>query len=286
MPVDDKTTVYCRRCSYCLKGLHETRCPECGSAFDLTDPMTYRTRPRRTWIGKTLAILLIGAGLVLALNGWFGWAHYREQNALAAIRRTNPGVRVESRAIAAPVWLRLLIRDRYLDRVRGLWFHGTATDADLAHVQLLSKLEVLDVASSSITDAGIGRLRGLRELSTVGLDRTQVTDASLLVLKGLPLRRLVLNYTQVTDTGLEHLGKHPTLQKLWLVGANVTDAGLGHLEGTPRLWQLNLRGARITDKATPYLKRMPALGEIILDPSQVTHAWRKELEAAGYRISY
>lgn len=40
-------SMYCRRCCYALHGLSENRCPECGTAFDPTDPETFALPPDR-----------------------------------------------------------------------------------------------------------------------------------------------------------------------------------------------------------------------------------------------
>ena len=70
----------CRRCYYILEGLDADRCPECGTAFDLSDPRTYLTEPPVLWwrfwapaLGLTVAW---GIGLYVGL-AWaygYGWA--------------------------------------------------------------------------------------------------------------------------------------------------------------------------------------------------------------------
>ncbi len=52
----------CLDCFYCLEGLPEARCPECGRPFDLANPRSYTTRPSlvrwRLWLpGLALAML-------------------------------------------------------------------------------------------------------------------------------------------------------------------------------------------------------------------------------------
>ena len=59
----------CLDCAYCLIGLTQPRCPECGRPFDLTDPSTYSTKPPfvrwRLWLPGLL--LAVGLGLVVFL---------------------------------------------------------------------------------------------------------------------------------------------------------------------------------------------------------------------------
>jgi hypothetical protein len=64
-------TKNCRDCGYDLGELTTNRCPECGRAFDLTDPKTFATnnprgRPLRLGIGYLVVACL---GLIVLI--WF-----------------------------------------------------------------------------------------------------------------------------------------------------------------------------------------------------------------------
>jgi hypothetical protein len=67
--------IYCRKCAYPLAGLSDSRCPECGTPFDLADPRSVstrdlRTRSRRLWIRRGIALLaVIGTVAVIAPRG-------------------------------------------------------------------------------------------------------------------------------------------------------------------------------------------------------------------------
>ena len=53
---------YCLRCWYILDGLHSSRCPECGRAFDAADSRTYARQPRRQYqFSRTFPVLLYAA---------------------------------------------------------------------------------------------------------------------------------------------------------------------------------------------------------------------------------
>ena len=62
----------CKRCAYNLTGLHEERCPECGTKFTWRE---VRQRVARIW-GMTLRLRYANqdamTGLIIALSGWFG----------------------------------------------------------------------------------------------------------------------------------------------------------------------------------------------------------------------
>ena len=57
------------------------------------------------------------------------------------------------------------------------------TDADLAHLSVLTKLEFLNLYDTAITDAGLEHLKGLTNLNFLMLKQTNVTDAGVVKLK-------------------------------------------------------------------------------------------------------
>lgn len=64
--------IYCLECGYDLTGLPEPRCPECGTAFDPADPMTYRNTPYSVW--RVPLWLPIGALCYPLIPGLMLWA--------------------------------------------------------------------------------------------------------------------------------------------------------------------------------------------------------------------
>lgn len=70
-------TPRCLSCGYVLLGLTDTRCPECGRAFDPKDPRTFSTKPLfvrwKFWLpGVAFALAggLVLYVLILAVAGW------------------------------------------------------------------------------------------------------------------------------------------------------------------------------------------------------------------------
>jgi Leucine-rich repeat (LRR) protein len=110
-------------------------------------------------------------------------------------------------------------------------------------------------------------------VTIVVLDGTQVTDAGLEHLKGLgQLRQLEFRSTQVTDAGLEHLQGLKQLQWLALDETKVTDAGLEHLQGLGQLRELQLNGTQVTDAGLEHLKGLGQLQTLRLTGTHVTDA--------------
>jgi hypothetical protein len=72
----------------------------------------------------------------------------------------------------------------------------------------------------------------------------------------------------VTDEGIRHLARWPTLTHLDLSGTSITDRGLEVLRHLPRLEVLSLAGTRVTDEGMPHLARCEALQEVNLSWTQ------------------
>ncbi len=154
-------------------------------------------------------------------------------------------------------------------------------DADLKHLEGLTKLRLLELDVTDITDAGLAHLKGLKNLRELGLIGTQITDAGLAHLKGLKnLKGLYLLETDITDAGLRHLKGLTNLRWLNLFGTNITDAGLTHLEGLTNLRVLNLSRTEITDAGLAHLKGLKNLRELYLEGTYITGAGVKGLQKA------
>ena len=85
------------------------------------------------------------------------------------------------------------------------------TDAGLAHLEGLTRLEWLTLDLTQVTGAGMEHLQGLTKLETLLLSNTQVTDAGLKYLDGLTALkwleltndvRPALETTSLTDVSL------------------------------------------------------------------------------------
>ncbi|MEJ5237065.1 MAG: c-type cytochrome domain-containing protein [Limisphaera sp.] len=75
----------------------------------------------------------------------------------------------------------------------------------------------LDLSGTAITDAGLAALAAMPRLERLQLDRTGITDAGLAALRGLAeLESLNLYGTAITETGLTVLAELPRLRRLYL----------------------------------------------------------------------
>jgi hypothetical protein len=235
--------------------------------------------------------------VVLVMGGLLGWAVHRakvQRDAVSAVKRSiysirydwefNDGRSIQGGKPWEPKWLVDIIGVDYFHDVTMVSTSGRLTDADmawlgnlnridtlvldpsnlseggLAHLSRLTKLRWLTIGSSSpgSTDALIARLWRcgvLSRLRGLNLDRTSVTDKGLGQLESLAgLELLGLEATVVTDAGLTRLGGLTGLQNLFLNGTQVSDDGLIHLKGLVNLSHVRLKGTKVTDGGVRGLK--------------------------------
>ncbi len=221
----------------------------------------WRKFPRFSVRGLIVVVLVIGAGLGLIVR-----QTHVQRDAVAAITKTDGSVLYDWQWSngklnpqgnpGAPKWLVDLIGIDYFGHVTEATLTRKATDAELAQVGRLIRLQVLTLELSSVSDAGLSHLNGLTKLSELNLDSTHVTDAGLAHLKGLrTLEVLSLEKDRITDSGLVHLKGLTNLSRLGLDGTQVTDAGLVQLKGLTKLFRLGLRDTRVTDAGIRNLKQ-------------------------------
>jgi len=70
---------------------------------------------------------------------------------------------------------------------------------------------------------------------------------------------VVLNFTEISDAGLEHVKRLTDLQELDLAGTKVTDAGLENLVDLPHLRRLDVSDTRVTDAGLTRLEGLTQL---------------------------
>jgi Leucine-rich repeat (LRR) protein len=171
------------------------------------------------------------------------------------------------------------------------------TDAGLARLKGLTKLQVLLIPNSGVTGKGLEHLKAMTDLRQLNLFCTPVDDAGLLHLKGMSnLERLTLSGTKFTDKGLAaiaglrrlqdlaidfsgltgeglvHVKDLTELRRLDLSQTAVNDAGLAHLAGLTRLSNLNLTSTKVTDAGLAHLKANKDLFMLWLSGSGITDA--------------
>lgn len=105
------------------------------------------------------------------------------------------------------------------------------TDAGMATIAKMAKLERLHLENTKVTDAGIAKLGGLTALEYLNLYGTKTTDGGIAKLEGAKaLKKLFVWQTGVTQNGAKALeGKIPGLK----VNVGLTDAEIAKLTAPP-----------------------------------------------------
>jgi len=101
------------------------------------------------------------------------------------------------------------------------------TDDRMAFLEGLPGLRELRLGANPIVGPGMAHVAGLENLQRISLtDCVRFTNSGLVHLKGLSnLNYLSIQYTQVTDEGLEHLYDLPKLCQVLMLGSKVTKGG-------------------------------------------------------------
>ncbi len=103
------------------------------------------------------------------------------------------------------------------------------------------------------------RLNQVDEFPNISLAKSDVRDKDLELLERLPIKRLNLYRTAITDRGLVYLSKLPNLEELDLGHTGITDEGIKLLQQFPSLNTIRLTKTAITDTGVTELSRCPNL---------------------------
>lgn len=99
------------------------------------------------------------------------------------------------------------------------------TDRGLQHLRGLANLQELNLAGcQNITAAGLAALSGFQRLEWLCLDATSVDDESLQHLVDLPLKTVLLNWTQIGNGALMWLERLASLTDLRLLGTKIDES--------------------------------------------------------------
>ncbi|HEV3003157.1 MAG TPA: hypothetical protein VGX78_01795 [Pirellulales bacterium] len=145
------------------------------------------------------------------------------------------------------------------------------TDAGLVHLAKLTQLQSLNLRGTKVLGPGLAHLRGLHRLNELFLDGTSVGDVSLAPLGELQsLDALGLGRTKITDDGVARLAAFvPKISRLDVSGCQITDAGLEHI-GKLHNWILNLASTSITDDGLMLLADQHHLWSLDVSKTRVT----------------
>lgn len=104
------------------------------------------------------------------------------------------------------------------------------------------------------------------DLGGSGITDDDLADVALLT----NVRVLRLKDCRIGDSGLAHVARITTLQRLFLDGTGVTDAGMPALAPLTGLEFLNLYGSAVGDAGLAHVGRLPALKTVVITATPVT----------------
>jgi hypothetical protein len=228
--------------------------------------------------------------LVLVMGGSLGW-YIRDvrlqRAAVAAVERARGRVAYEWQYKGdepdargepwAPDWLRKKVGVDYLGSVVAAGIRDDGTDAELAWIGKLSRLQRLTIRGARVTGAGFAHLEGISGLRALYLHDMPISDAALAHLNLTRVRWLSLEGTNIGDTSLARLKQSAELEFLSLKGTKVTDAGLVHLERLMGLTGLSLEYTMVSDAGLAHLRGLTRLEKLWLRGSKVSAQGTQEL---------
>ncbi|HEY5314151.1 MAG TPA: hypothetical protein VIK18_16585 [Pirellulales bacterium] len=153
-------------------------------------------------------------------------------------------------------------------------------DAGIEQIAGVTPLVVFQANGTPISDRGAQGLARMKKLHNLYLFNTQITDAGATYLSELPLERLGLQGTRITDASLKQLVKCTRLQYLSLDRTAVGDAGIALVARLPVLRELELHETRITDRSVEVLGSMKSLAKLTLSDPPISQAACDKLRAA------
>lgn len=125
--------------------------------------------------------------------------------------------------------------------------------AQLSNLTSLTKLYLSD---NAFGDSGLAKIANLSHLTLLALGHTAVTDAGIKHLEHLPIARLDLKDTRVTDKCINSILAMEHLVKVDLGGTDITDTALDLLQKAKRLNELEIYRTHITDAGLQYVGKM------------------------------
>lgn len=160
-----------------------------------------------------------------------------------------------------------------LTRLVALDLSGTrVTDQGLSHLETLRRLDWLSLAGTSVSNDGLRFLEPLTELGFLDLTRTNINDDGMAHLTSLQKLDVLCLPEEVTDAGMQEIGKLKRLRTLYASHTRITDAGLQALVvGKVPLRTLSLYHTNVTDEGISYLTRIRTLEDVNLGETRVTH---------------
>lgn len=137
----------------------------------------------------------------------------------------------------------------------------------------------ISLEGSKVTDYGVKHIKP-QGLHKIDLSNTNITDQSLKVLSQFPqLREITVNYTEITDLGIDYLRDLHGLMRLYVEGTGITDNALASISNFESLKHLDIAYCQnITKSGFVSLTKLEKLERLKISCTAVTPR-----DVAGFR---
>lgn len=149
----------------------------------------------------------------------------------------------------------------------------SGTDVDDQSVQCLAKITTirkLILSDTKCSGKAIATIQPLHDLIELDLGGTRTTDEDIKSLGALPLQRLSLSATMVTDDGMKTLSQLKDLYRLDVSRMAVSRKRIENLTAVKGLTELLLKSINLHDEDIPSILRHSKLIRLNLDENPIT----------------
>ncbi len=155
------------------------------------------------------------------------------------------------------------------------------TGEGLVYLKDLPSLRTLSFYSVPIDDVGLENLKGMDQLEYLNLQYTNITEKGLSHLGGLRGLKMLVLPPEATDDVLSNLQGLVLLEELSISDTKITDDGLKYLKDLTGLKSLDISGRTMTGSGLTYLRNMPQLKQIKLMMMKMNDETMKGLNGLG-----
>lgn len=151
-------------------------------------------------------------------------------------------------------------------------------DSSCSIMARLPRLRQIKLNNTRITGKGLTALSQLKNLFALSVIGTKVDDSGVQALEGLPIARLQLQHTAITDGAVKSLAKMKTLLELGFERIKLSPQSMRSIATLPKLFKLMLFQCDVTDQDLEVLAHCQTIRELYLSGNlAITSAGLKSL---------
>ena len=159
-----------------------------------------------------------------------------------------------------------------------IFYRSPINDKGFIHLKSMHSLKKLEFVGREIHDENLYHLKEIKRLES--LKPLSISDKGLAYLAELGNLRCVHfgHRANITDSGLEHLGRLQFLEELKIGGEGITDEGMSHIAKLTNLKVLRL-SSPITNEGLAKLTTLKSLNWLLLHKAKITISGLNHLNA-------